>query len=156
MKLQMSGLGNPEIVAVRKHFNTREIILLLLFCFHVAYTEEEKNEKRNKPPAFMSLMLLWQERYISGKNFLSFAKGLGYLLLCTCSLSCCCHQHLLFCTSDRSAHFSPPVMSFNWANYVINTAGRRLWVSGFPPGKTCQNSPPALWRCHFESMELPT
>lgn len=115
---ETANVGNLEIVAVRKHFNTREIILFHLFCFHLLIRRKKK-QKRNKLPAFMSLILLFQERYISGKNFPSFAKGLDYLLLCTCSSSCCCHRHLLLCGSDRSAHLSPPVVLFNWANYVL-------------------------------------
>lgn len=66
MKLQMSHLRNPEIVAVRKHFNIREIVLFLLFCFHVTYTEEEKKkEKRKKPTSFYELDITF-----SGKVYL--------------------------------------------------------------------------------------
>lgn len=55
MKLQLSGLWNPEIVAVRKRFNIREIIPFLLFCFHVTYAEEEKEGKIKKPTSFYEL-----------------------------------------------------------------------------------------------------
>lgn len=86
MKLQTLGLGNPEIVAVRKHFNTREIVLFLLFFLHVTYTEEENNERKTKPPASMHLMLLLQERYISGRIFLPLLQGWA---------TCCCAHALL-------------------------------------------------------------
>lgn len=55
MKLQLLGLWNPEIVAVRKHFNIREIILCLLFCFHITFTGEEKEGKIKKPTSFYEL-----------------------------------------------------------------------------------------------------
>lgn len=35
IKLQMLGLGNPEIIAVRKHFSTSKIILFLLFPYYL-------------------------------------------------------------------------------------------------------------------------
>lgn len=73
----MSGLGSPEIVAVRKHCNTRKLPSFFGFVSLLYKRGKKKKEKINIPPAFMNLMSLFQERSISGKNLLSHAKGLG-------------------------------------------------------------------------------
>lgn len=39
---------------------------------------------------------------------------------------------------------------------LITTTGRRLWASGYPPGKACQNFSLSLCKCCFEWMEIPT
>lgn len=142
----MLGLGNPEIAAVRKHFSTREIVLFLLFpcCLY-------RRQKRNKPPALMSLLLFFSKGVTRGE-FSLLCERFGLLIA----------MHLLSIGAGTDIYCVAGLQDQpNFLHHklgklrLVHSAGRGLQGSGSPPEKMCQNPSPCLWMCHCECIGLP-
>lgn len=81
MKPQTPGLGNPEIVGVRKHFNTRKIILFLLFP---CYLHRRRRRKEKQSSSFCELGITFRKGVSKGRT--SFLCSRFGPLAATCSL----------------------------------------------------------------------